>query len=244
MDLIMPFTEHEVKTTLFQMEKNKAAGPDRIPIEFYQCCWNIIKEDIMDLFSKFHQGLLNVSRLNYGIITLLPKIHEAEKIQQYRPICLLNCIYKLITKILTLRLEKVADKLILNSQSAFMKGRNIMNGIMALHEILHETKRRNEVGVILKLDFEKAYDKVNWDFLFNALRLWGFSEKWCSWIRSVVTNGTMSVKLNDKMGPYFVSHKGVRQGDPLSPILFNFVADCMARMVRKAKKLRPDNWLS
>jgi len=87
---------------------------------------------------------------------LLPKIHEAEKIQQYRPICLLNCIYKLITKILTLRLEKVADKLILNSQSAFMKGRNIMNGIMALHEILHETKRRNEVGVILKLDFEKA----------------------------------------------------------------------------------------
>ena len=234
-DLIMPFTEHEVKTALFQMEKNKAAGPDRIPIEFYQCCWNIIKEDIMDLFSEFPQGLLNVSRLNYGIITLLPKIHEAEKIQQYRPICLLNCIYKLITKILTLRLEKVADKLILNSQSAFMKGRNIMNGIMALHEILHETKRRNEVGVILKLDFEKAYDKVNWDFLFNALRLWGFSEKWCSWIRSVVTNGTMSVKLNDKMGPYFVSHKGVRQGDPLSPILFNFVADCMARMVRKAK---------
>ena len=61
------------------------------------------------------------------------------------------------------------DKLILKSQPAFMKGRNIMNGVLALHEILHETKRGNEVGIILKLDFEKAYDKVNWDFLFSCL---------------------------------------------------------------------------
>ena len=148
---------------------------------------------------------------------------------------MLNCIYKLITKVLTLRLEKVANKLILNSQSAFMKGRNIMNGIMALHEVLHETKRRNEVGLILKFDFEKAYDKANWDFLFCALKLWGFSETWCGWIKKVVSNGTVSVKLNDKIEPYFVSHKRVRQGNPLSPILFNFVADCMARMVRKAQ---------
>jgi len=192
------------------MKKNKAAGPDKISIDFYQACWDIVKNDLLDMFSEFHQGILNVSMVNYGIITLLPKIQEAERIHQYRPICLLNCIYKLITKVLTLRLEKVANKLILNSQSAFMKWRNIMNGIMALHEVLHETKRRNEVGLILKFDFEKAYDKVNWDFLFCALKLWGFSETWCGWIKKVVSNGTVSVKLNDKIEPYFVSHKRVR----------------------------------
>jgi len=85
------------------MEKNKATGPDKIPIEFYQHCWEIIKEDILEMFGDFHSGKLDVSRLNYGIITLLPKVHEAEKIQQYRPICLLNCLYKWITKVLTLR---------------------------------------------------------------------------------------------------------------------------------------------
>jgi len=106
------------------------------------------------------------------------------------------------------------NKLILKSQSAFMKGRNIMNGVLALHEILHETKRKYEIGVVLKLDFEKTYDKVSWDFLFSCLKLWGFCDTWCHWIKMVVTGGTMCVKLNNKEGPYFVSHKGVRQGDP------------------------------
>jgi len=125
--------------------------------------------------------------------------------------------------VLTIRLEQIADKLILHSQSAFMKGRNIMNGVLALHEILHETKRRNEVGVILKLDFEKAYDKVSWEFHFESLKIRGFDRKWCKWIIEVVTGGTVSVKLNDQTSPYFTSHKGVRQGDPLSPMLFNLV---------------------
>lgn len=98
-----------------------------------------------------------------------------------------------------------------------------MSGIMCLHKIVHETKRRKEIGVILKLDSEKAYDKVNWNLLFACLQQRGFDKKWCDWIRQVVTGGTVSVKVNDKIGSYIKSFKGVRQGDPLSPILFNFV---------------------
>ena len=120
-----------------------------------------------------------------------------------------NILYKWISKTLTLRLEKLAFKLILQTQSAFLKGRNIMNGVLALHEILHETKRKRGTGVVLKLDFEKAYNKVNWNFLFDCLKLWGFSEVWISWIRAVVTGGTICVKMNNEEGPYFVSHKGV-----------------------------------
>ena len=139
------------------------------------------------MFAEFHAGILDVSRMNYGIITLLHKIQVAEKIQQFRPICLLNCIYKWITKVLTLRLENIAEKLILVNQTAFMKRRDIMNGIMALHEILHETKKNNEVGIVLKLDFKKAYDKVCWEFLFDCLKIRGFCEKWCSWMKQVVS---------------------------------------------------------
>ena len=190
-NLTKPFSETEIKEALFQMEKNKAAGPDKIPVEFYQSCWNIVKDDIVQLFDDFYEGKIDISRINYGIITLLPKITDASKNQQFRPICLLNCLYKLITKTLTLRLEKVANKLIHPNQTAFMKGRNIMNGVMVLHEILHETKRRNQVGIILKLDFEKAYDKVKWRFLFSSLAARGFDNKWYKWIEQVVSEGQL-----------------------------------------------------
>ena len=86
------------------MEKNKAAGPDKIPVEFFQVCWDIIKEDIVELFADFHKGALDVHRLNYGVINLLPKVKDAIRIQQFRPICLLNCLYKWITKTLTLKI--------------------------------------------------------------------------------------------------------------------------------------------
>jgi len=89
-----------------------------------------------------------------------------------------------------MRLEKVADKLIHQNQTAFTKGRNIMSGVMILHEILHETKRKKQVRVVLKLDFEKAYDKVKWNFLFECLSARGFSSTWCQWIEKVVVGGT------------------------------------------------------
>jgi hypothetical protein len=111
-----------------------------------------------------------------------------------------------------------------------------MANILALHEILHETKRRKQVGIVLKLDFEKAYGKVNWKFLLKCLRYIGFSQTWCTWIEKVLYNGTVAVKVNGEIGPYFQSHQGVRQGNPLSPLLFNFVADCLTRMVIKAQE--------
>ena len=86
------------------------------------------------------------------------------------------------------------------------------------------------------MDFEKAYDKVNSAFLFASLERRGFNDTWCDWIKGVVTGGLVCIKLNNIIGPYFVSHKGVRQGDPLSPIFFNFVANCLSRMIRQAQE--------
>jgi hypothetical protein len=142
--LVQPFTEDEIKSALFLIEKNKAAGPDKILVEFFQVCWDIIKEDIVELFADFHKGALDVHRLNYGVINMLPKVKDTIRIQQFRHICLLNCLYKWIPKTLTLRLEHLANKLILKTQSAFLKGWKIMNGVLALYEILHETKRNKK----------------------------------------------------------------------------------------------------
>ena len=116
------------------------------------------------MFSDFFfDQKLELKRINYGTITLLPKIKEANKIQQYRPICLLNVVYKIFTKVLKLILETIMGKIINKSQNAFIKGRNIMDGIMSLHEILQDTTAKKENGLVLKLDFEKAYDKNKLD---------------------------------------------------------------------------------
>jgi hypothetical protein len=107
---------------------------------------------------------------------------------------------------------------------------------MLLQEILRETKFRKEQGVILKIDFEKAYDKVNWNFLLDCCRQKGFSENCLVWISKAMTGGTLSVKINDSVGPYFCSHKGVRQGDPFAPTLFNVAVNCLSKMIQIAKQ--------
>ena len=233
--MVAPFTQEEIKKVVFSMEKNTAPGPDHLPIEFFQACWDVIKVELEDMFKEFQNNELELERLNYGVITLLPKIKEANKIHQYRPIFLLNVIYKIFTKALMSRLEPVMSNIIDKCQSGFIKGRNIVEGIMSLHEILHDTKVRKKDGLVLKLDFEKAYDKISWNFLFECLKQRGFCEKWCHWIEKVVTCGTLSVKVNDKVGAYSKCGKGVRQGGPLSPFLFNIAADTLAKMVNMAQ---------
>jgi hypothetical protein len=107
----------------------------------------------------------------------------------------------------------MAKRIIHKAHVVFIGGGNIMNNILALHE----TKRRWNKGVIMKLDFEKAYDKVHWGFLIQCMNARGFNDTWCRWVERVLKDGTMFAKLTGTIGPYFQSHKGVRQGGPLSP---------------------------
>ena len=201
--LCAPFSEQEVKKAVFEMEHNKALGPDGFLAEFYQFFWETIKGDLMQLFYNFHQGILPIHSLNFGVITLLPKKADASRIQQFRPICLLNVSFKIFTKVLTNRLSLVANKVIRPSQTAFIPGRHILEGVVILHETLHEMHRKKNSGVILKLDFEKAYDKVKWPFLQQVLRMKGFSPTWYDWINQVTTKGTVGIKVNEDIGHYF-----------------------------------------
>ena len=197
------FSDKEVKETIFQMELNKSSGPDGFPAEFYQTFWEIIKKDLMSLFNDFHNKRLPLFSLNFGIITLLYKKSDAIQIQQYRPICLLNVSFKVFTKALTNRLSVIAQNEIRPTQSAFMPGRFIMEGVVVLHESIHEMHRKKVDGVILKLDFEKAYDKVKWSLLQQTLRMKSFSLLWCAWIDQVVSRGSVGMNVNDDIGYFF-----------------------------------------
>ena len=105
-----------------------------------------------------------------------------------------------------------------------------------LHETIYEIKRKKTNWDPLKLDLEKAYDKVMWDFLQQTLRMKGFVPQWCDWIKKTVTGGSVGIQVNNIVGSFFQTKKGLRQGDPLSPVLFNIVADMLALLISRARE--------
>jgi hypothetical protein len=186
------------------MEKNKAPGPDGIPAELYQTFWDLIKEDFMGMVKCFYSGELPLFWLNFGTIILLPKKENAIQIQHYRPICLLNVSFNFFTKVATNRISIIAEKVIRPTQTA------ILEGVVILHETIHELHRKKLDGVLLKLDFKKAYDKVKWSFLQQTLRIKGFDPKWCDWIKNFVEKGSVGIRVNNDIGHYFQTRKGLR----------------------------------
>jgi hypothetical protein len=159
--LIKPFYLEEIKETIDELKHDKAAGPDGFPAKFYQKFWDHIKDDLKEMLAKFHSGQLDIERLNHGVISLIPKVPDADVIQKFRPICLLNVSYKILMKILAIRLGLIIHKVIADTQIAFIWDRFIMEGIVILHETIHEIHHKKMSGVLFKIDFEKAYDKFN-----------------------------------------------------------------------------------
>lgn len=127
-------------------------------------------------------------------------------------------------------------KVISDSQSGFIRGRFILDSVVALHEILHEVKMGKQNGILLQIDFEKSYDKVNLQFLYQMMIMKGFGTKWCDWVMRTIRGGKVAIRTNDLTDPFFSTHKGVIQGDPFSPFLFNLAVDGLSNLVRKAQQ--------
>jgi hypothetical protein len=228
-----PFSEKDVVSAIMSMKAESAPGPNGLTVTFFRKFWRYLKKDFMQMVQDFNRNRLDLKRLNYGVITLVPKVKEANTVRQYMPICLLNVDFKIFPKLLTDRITSLADGLISDTQSAFIKGRNILEGVVLLHEVLDEFRRSGQQGVLFKINFEKAYDKVRWNFVSEV----GFLETWIHQVMSTVQGGQVCVNVNGERTQYFKTYQGLRQGDPLSPLLFNIIAEVLATLLRKALNL-------
>ncbi len=233
-NLAAPFSHEELRKAVFQLGGDKAPGPDGFPLCFYQAFWDILKEDIHKIFQELHNGACCTGPIDYSFVCLIPKKEGPTRANDFRPVCLINGIQKIISKVLANRLAPVLHPLISQCQSAFLKGRSISDAFATAAEIVGWTSRAKIEGVGVKVDFEKAYDSINWSFLGKILEWWGFSAQWCGWIRQCVENAKVAVLVNGVATKWIKSKRGVRQGDPLSSYLFLLVAECLARMTEEA----------
>ncbi|GAU24254.1 hypothetical protein TSUD_23900, partial [Trifolium subterraneum] len=223
--LIKPFSEAEVKSAVWDCDSFKSPGPDGINFGFIKDFWAELRGDVVRFISEFHRNGKLTKGINSTFIALIPKVDNPQRFNDYRPISLVGSLYKILAKVLANRLHCVIGSVISESQTAFVKDRQILDGILIANEVVDEARKFNKELMLFKVDFEKAYDSVDWGYLDDVMGRMSFPVLWRKWIKECVQTATASILVNGSPTDEFPLECGLIQGDPLSPFLFLLAAE-------------------
>ncbi|KAF2302890.1 hypothetical protein GH714_010306 [Hevea brasiliensis] len=205
-----PFSYEEIQAAVWYCGNGKAPGPDGFNFSFFKASWDFIWPDIMRMVDEFFRTSCLSKGNNSSFVTLAPKISGSSLLLDYRPISLIGSLYKIVAKTLANRLRVVIGQVIGSQQSAFIRGRQILDGALIAREAIHSPKKKNHGGFMFKVDFQKAFNSVNLRFLLSIMEQMGFGPRCCGWIRDCLTAAKISVLINGSPTQQFSIAEGLR----------------------------------
>ena len=218
-------TEKESFEAVMSMQNNKSPGSDGISVEFYKTFWCHVKDLLLNSLNEgYRKGTLSDSQ-RHSVLTLLFKKGDKRNLDNWRPISLLNVDYKIATRALAKRLQNVIPKIISFDQMGFIKKRSATENIRLVQDLLDFCSHTKLPSIFIFLDFKKAFDNIDHDFLFEVLKRYNFGTSLIKWIKTIYKNADGKVTNNGWLSKTFSITKGVRQGCPLSALLFILVVE-------------------
>ncbi|KAK3227435.1 hypothetical protein Dsin_007297 [Dipteronia sinensis] len=202
------FTTEEVWDVLDKCDGNKAPGPDGLNLNFFKAHWEVIREDFMRFIKEFHKDGTLVKDLNNTFLTLILKTLNPVSMGDFMPISLIGAMYKIFAKVLANLIKKVMHSIIGEFQMAFVKGRQIIDSFVIAEEIINMWKKDQVEGLLVKLDFEKAYDSVDHGLLDYMMECMGFGDRWRGWICNCISTPFLSVLVNGSPTSQFSLERG------------------------------------
>ena len=214
------------------MALGKALGPDGFTSNFFHHFWEMVKEEVLEIVQESISKRGVQKSFNATFLTLIPKEVGADNLEKFIPIVLCNVIYKIISKVITNRLKPLLPNLISPEQSQFVEGRHILDGFILVHEAIHSLKSTWRLGMMIKIDIAKAYDKLSWQYMDKMLEAFGFGPEWVEWVMSLVSTSFFNILLNGSPTKVIHLSWGIRQGNPLFPFLFILMVEGLSRLIQ------------
>jgi len=234
-------SETETEKAIKSMKTNKSPGPDGLTVEFYVKFWNKIGPVLVKVYNESYQNGNLIPTQKEAIITLLYKGGDRTAIENYRPISLTNVDYKILAFVLSNRLQKVIGNIVSSDQSGYIKGRYIGNNIRLIEDLIEQCGKNDTKGTLLFLDFKKAFDSLEWMFMFKVLEKFKFGQTFIKWVKILYTSPTFKVKNNGYLSSEIEMTRGVRQGCPLSALLFVLSVEILAENIRQSNDIKGIN---
>ncbi|XP_042488561.1 uncharacterized protein LOC122068744 [Macadamia integrifolia] len=235
--LSQAFSMDDIKKVIFAAENDSAPGTDGFGACFYKATWDITGHDVSNAILDFFNNPWLPDQVKLSRLTLIPKGDHQNTFSDYRPIAVSSFIYQFIAKLLANRLKLVLHKLVGINQSAFTEGRQIYDNILLCQDLLHDYHlNKGMPRFAAKLDLRKVYDSVQWSFLFTLLNRLNFPSQFINWVVPCITNPSYVIFLNGAQSHPFYANRGLRQGCPMSPFLFNIVLQVFSDSLSAAAK--------